>query len=130
MASVLSDAGKAELRKQIDTALQVHYGWIGRLSAAISSGMPRDDLDEARRPDICPLGVWLTRDISPALRTMDLYEQTCALHADFHVAVADVLALVVRGDRPEAEHSFKSGMFADVALRLRAKLNEWRAHAE
>lgn len=126
---VLSSADQSALKQQITAAIAAHHAWMGRLKTAADYGRSSVDVATTQREDACPIGQWLTRDISPALRARPLYERTRTLHASFHREAARVLDLGLKRDERAKTELADGGQFARVAGELRRTLYDWLAEA-
>ena len=137
LGETLTDAGhatlsaeqRAELREQVELAMQTHYRWIERLNAAVATGESPYDIAVVAREDLCPVGIWLTTTISESLRTMPLYYVTKSRHAVFHRSMARLLAAAA-ARQPQAALSMRpDGDMTMVAASLLRTLNDWLAIA-
>ena len=88
---VLTDTDKSTLKQQITAAIAAHHAWMGRLRTAAEYGRSSVDVQTTAKEDACPIGIWLTRDISPSLKARPLYARSRTLHAQFHKEAARVL---------------------------------------
>jgi hypothetical protein len=121
---VLTDADKGTLKQQITAAIAAHHAWMGRLRTAAEYGRSSVDVATTAKEDACPIGIWLTRDISPSLKARPLYARSRTLHAQFHKEAARVLTLALARD-PRAKGELADGAFAQVASDLRHTLYDW-----
>jgi hypothetical protein len=122
---VLSDTDKTTLKQQITAAIAAHHAWMGRLKTAAEYGRSSVDVTTTAKEDVCPIGIWLTREISPSLKARPLYDRTRGLHAGFHREAARVLGLALARD-PKAKTELAEGSaFAHVAGELRRTLYDW-----
>jgi len=123
--AVLSDADKSTLKQQITAAIAAHHAWMGRLKTAAEYGRSSIDVATTQKDDVCPVGIWLTREISPSLKARPLYERTRTLHAQFHREAARILTLALARD-PNAKNELADGRaFSRVATDLRGTLYDW-----
>lgn len=67
--AVLSDPDKSTLKQQITAAIAAHHAWMGRLRTAADYGRSSVDVETTAKEDVCPIGVWLTREISRVSQT-------------------------------------------------------------
>ena len=123
--AVLTEADKSTLKQQITAAIAAHHAWMGRLRTAAEYGRSSVDVATTSKEDACPIGIWLTRDISPSLKARPLYARSRTLHAQFHKEAARVLTLALARD-PRAKSELAEGSpFAAVAGELRHTLYDW-----
>jgi len=123
--AVLTDADKSTLKQQITAAIAAHHAWMGRLRTAAEYGRSSVDVATTQKEDACPIGIWLTRDISSTLKARPLYSRSRALHAQFHKEAARVLALALARDPRAKSELAEGGTFASVAGELRHTLYDW-----
>lgn len=124
---MLSEADQAVLKQQITAAIAAHHAWMGRLRTAAEYGRSSVDVETTAKEDVCPIGIWLTRDISPALKARPLYARSRTLHAQFHKEAARVLGLALARDPRAKSELAEGGAFAHVAGELRRTLYDWLA---
>ncbi len=122
---VLSDADKAVLKQQITAAIAAHHAWMGRLKTAAEYGRSSVDVETTAKEDACPIGIWLTREISPSLKSRPLYGRTRTLHAQFHKEASRVLGLALARDSRAKSELAEGGAFTHVANELRRTLYDW-----
>jgi chemoreceptor zinc-binding protein len=123
--AVLTDADKSTLKQQITAAIAAHHAWMGRLRTAAEYGRSSVDVETTSKEDACPIGIWLTRDISPSLKARPLYARSRTLHAQFHKEAARVLTLALARDPRAKTELAEGGTFAAVAGELRHTLYDW-----
>jgi hypothetical protein len=123
--AVLTDADKSTLKQQITAAIAAHHAWMGRLRTAAEYGRSSVDVETTSKEDACPIGIWLTRDISPPLKARPLYARSRTLHAQFHKEAARVLTLALARDPRAKSELAEGGAFAAVAGELRHTLYDW-----
>jgi hypothetical protein len=126
----LSAAERAELRGQVDAAIEKHFEWMYLMQEALATGELPPNLEHVGVDDQCSIGIWLNSTISPRLRNMPLYHVTRSRHAVFHRSMARLFAAVAAG-RPEAAQSLRpDGDVSMVAASLLRTLSDWRAVAD
>src|ERR1700681_3894307 len=123
--AVLTDADKITLKQQITAAIAAHHAWMGRLRTAAEYGRSSVDVATTSKEDACPIGIWLTRDISPSLKARPLYARSRTQHAQFHKEAARVLTLALARDARAKSELAEGGTFAQVASELRHTLYDW-----
>jgi hypothetical protein len=124
---VLTDSDKSTLKQQITAAIAAHHAWMGRLRTAAEYGRSSVDVQTTGKEDACPIGIWLTRDITAALKARPLYARSRSLHAQFHREAARVLTLALARDTRAKSELGEGGTFAQVASDLRHTLYDWLA---
>ena len=122
---VLTDADQVTLKQQITAAIAAHHAWMGRLRTAAEYGRSSVDVETPAKEDACPIGIWLTRDISPPLKARPLYARSRTLHAQFHKEAARVLTLALARDPRAKSELADGGTFSAVAGELRHTLYDW-----
>jgi hypothetical protein len=122
---VLSDTDKITLKQQITAAIAAHHAWMGRLKTAAEYGRSSVDVETTAKEDVCPIGIWLTREISPGLKARPLYARSRTLHAQFHKEAARVLGLALARDARAKSELAEGSAFAAVASELRRTLYDW-----
>ncbi|HYW53945.1 MAG TPA: CZB domain-containing protein [Dongiaceae bacterium] len=123
--AVLSDADKSTLKQQITAAIAAHHAWMGRLKTASDYGRSSVDVETTAKEDVCPIGIWLTREISPSLKARPLYTRTRTLHAQFHKEASRTLGLALARDPRARTELTEGGAFTHVANELRRTLYDW-----
>jgi hypothetical protein len=126
----ISDTDRSVLKHQITAAIAAHHDWMGRLKTAAEYGRSSVDVATTEKEDACPIGQWLTRDISSSLRSMPLYTRTRGLHHDFHKEAARVLGLALARDARAKTELAQGGAFTHVANELRRALYDWLGEIE
>ena len=116
--------------RQIDAAIATHDKWKTDLMAAIKAGSSELTPDDVRADDRCAFGKWLD-SVGPDLRASLHYERVRDLHARFHEAAADVLALAVGGKGPQALVSLEFGSdYVSASVLLVDEMEFWRAELQ
>ena len=123
----ISDADRSVLNRQVIAAIASHHAWMGRLKTAAELGRSSVDVATTEKEDACPIGQWLTREVSPVLKAMPLYARTRTLHAQFHKDAARVLGLALARDPRAKTELAAGGVFSHTANELRRALNDWLA---
>jgi len=122
---VLSETDKSTLKQQITAAIAAHHAWMGRLKTAAEYGRSSVDVETTAKDDVCPIGIWLTREISPALKARPLYSRSRSLHAQFHREAARVLGMALARDTRAKGELAEGSAFTAVASELRRTLYDW-----
>jgi hypothetical protein len=113
--------------RQINAAILAHDAWKARLLAAVESGSSEFQPDTVRADHLCAFGQWF-QSAEPELRNSLHYERVGALHAQFHEAAAQVLALALSGRGPQALTSLEFGSdYVRASVLLVDELEFWRA---
>jgi len=78
------------------------------------------------KDDVCKFGQWLYS--LPAEEQKAKHFQTVKLlHAEFHKAAAEVLGLVLKGNKPEASKCMEyGGTYFSASGKLQLELNRWK----
>jgi Chemoreceptor zinc-binding domain len=126
----ISDTDRSVLKHQITAAIAAHHDWMGKLKTAAEYGRSSIDVATTEKEDQCPIGQWLTREVSPALKAMPLYARTRSLHAQFHKEAARVLGMSLARDPRAKTELAQGGSFANVANELRRSLYDWLTEVE
>jgi hypothetical protein len=110
----------------LDHAIAAHAKWKFRLREAIKTGTSEWAVTTVRPDDLCEFGKWLNT-LPLADRMTKDWREVKTLHAKFHVAAADVLALAIAGRKSEADTSMApGGAFADVSSKLVRTITDWK----
>ena len=125
--SVLTDTDKSTLKQQITAAIAAHHAWMGRLRTAAEYGRSSVDVQTTGKEDACPIGIWLTRDITASLKARPLYAKSRSLHAQFHKEASRTLGLALARDPRAKSELAEGGTFTHVANELRRTLYDWLA---
>jgi hypothetical protein len=113
--------------REINAAIVAHDEWKARLLAAIQAGSSDLEPDQIRADHLCAFGKWLY-SVGPDLKASLHYERVCDLHARFHNAAADVLALAIDGKGPQALTSLEFGSeYVNASVLLVDEMEFWRA---
>jgi hypothetical protein len=112
--------------REIDVAIAAHDKWKADLLAAIEAGSSELEPDSVRADDRCAFGKWLN-SVGPDLKASLHYERVRDLHARFHEAAADVLALAVGGKGRQALTSLEFGSdYVKASVLLVDEIQFWR----
>ncbi len=110
----------------LDHAIAAHAKWKFRLREAIKTGQSEWTVEKVRPDDLCEFGKWLN-SLPMNDRMMNEWGEVKTLHARFHVAAADVLALALAGRKSEADTAMApGGTFADVSTKLVRIITDWK----
>lgn len=113
------------VRDQITAAIAAHGKWKTRLKSAIGQGTSEFSPATVRLDNACDFGKWL-RSAGPEARKSEHFHHAVALHAEFHKAAADVLALALAGKKDEAEAKLDlGGEFAHLSAELTREMSAW-----
>jgi methyl-accepting chemotaxis protein len=115
----------SNVHDQITAAIAAHGKWKTRLKSAIGQGTSEFAPATVRRHDACDFGKWL-QSAGPGAKSSPHYGHAVALHAQFHEAAAEVLALALAGKKAEAEAKLGSGSaFAHSSAELTREMSAW-----
>jgi hypothetical protein len=116
--------------REINAAIQAHDEWKERLLAAVEAGSSDLHPDQVREDGLCVFGQWLA-SAAADLRASLHYERVRDLHAQFHRAAADVLALALSGKGPQALTSLEFGSeYIRASVLLVDEMEFWRAELQ
>lgn len=111
----------------IDNAVLAHGAWRQRLSSAIATGSSEFAAAQVKVDNRCDFGKWFY-SLPPAVRATEGAKSVQKLHAEFHVAAAEVLALVAQGRVEDAKLGMGSkGEYASISGQLVLALMLWKA---
>ena len=101
------------------------------LRDAIDTGTSDIDTSTAGRDNLCEFGKWLHSDVPASQKGSPHYTACVTLHAQFHKAAAEVLALALRGKKDEADQLLKasSSPFNSASAALTHEMMAWKQAA-
>lgn len=115
--------------EEISKSIGAHGLWKGRLQEAITSGKSDWTVAMVRSDSACDFGRWfdsLPEQVRMSRRGIRIRE----LHAGFHHAAAEVLALALVGKREQARDAMGSASeFGNLSAQLTLALMEWKKTA-
>ncbi len=110
----------------LDAAISAHGRWKHRLRDLIQSGKSDIDPATATRDDACELGKWL-KGYFPNAEEQAIYDRVKARHAEFHLAVGQVIQLAAAKKRSEAEKSMGlSSPYSNASTALTLEIMNWK----
>jgi hypothetical protein len=111
---------------KITKFIAAHAKWKHQLKTAIDTAQSNQTADDVAHEDRCEFGLWLLSLPKEDQNTAQ-WQKVRSLHADFHKAAADVLAMALAGkkDDANAEMAF-GGNFAKVSANLTVAMTEWK----
>lgn len=92
----------------LSEAIETHTAWRVRLRAAVHGADPLD-VAEIVRDDRCALGTWLKGEGAQRFADTPEFRRALQQHQRFHLAAAEVAALINEGRREEAEARMAAG---------------------
>jgi hypothetical protein len=117
------------LKEQLTAGIAAHGLWKGKLRAAIDSGV--SDLHSAviRDDHHCNFGKWLHGAyIEPKDKATKSYATCADLHRRFHLAAADIVALVEAGNKQKASEGLNgNGQFNSISSELTGAMMSWKS---
>jgi hypothetical protein len=115
------------LHDEIRKAIGVHGVWKSRLMTAIEAGKSEFVPDKVCKDNLCDFGQWLHgTSLPPEVKKMPEFETCRRLHADFHLAAAEVLRLAISGKKPQALAAIgPATKYANVSSDLTRTLSKW-----
>lgn len=98
------------------TAIDAHMKWKERLHDHVA-GRSSEPLDEhsVARDDLCALGQWLKGDGAKTFGGTAAFNHLCSVHASFHAAAGQIVALNAAGKQVEALHMLEEGAYAQAS---------------
>ena len=109
-----------------DRAIAAHARWKYRLFQAINTGQSDWTVSQVQLDSKCEFGEWLNSR-PPAEANSERCEEIRSLHAQFHAAASEVLALALAGRKEEAQAAIALGSpFAAVSAELTMALSDWK----
>jgi hypothetical protein len=105
------------------TAIDAHMKWKERLRDHIA-GVSDETLDSrvVTRDDLCTLGTWIVSEGEKRFAGSSAFEHLKRVHARFHAAAGNIVALAAVGRKDEAMAMLEEGEYAqasdDIAIAL------------
>ena len=116
----------ATLHEQIPKAITAHGVFKVRLGQMVEAGTSEMTPAVAAADDQCPLGQWLYSGIDPAAKGNPHYQTVKDLHATFHRAAGDIVALSAAHKRSDALAAMEMGStFKQASAKLVIALSAW-----
>jgi hypothetical protein len=113
-------------QEQIQKAITAHGVFKVRLGQLVETGGTEMSAATAGADDQCPLGQWLHNGLDPAMKARPQYQTVKDLHATFHHAAGDVVALSAARKRTEALGAMEMGStFKQASAKLVIALTNW-----
>lgn len=105
------------------TAIDSHIKWKERLHDHVA-GRSAEALDEqsVTRDDLCALGQWINSEGTQIHGGTPAFEHLRGVHARFHGAAGQVVALAAAGRNDEALHMLEEGDYAQASDEVTAAL--------
>ena len=116
----------ATLREQIQKAITAHGVFKVRVGQMVEAGTAEMTPQVAAADNQCPLGQWLYGGLDASARSSPQYQSVKELHATFHKAAGDVVALSAARKRTEAMAALEMGStFKQSSSKLVIALSNW-----
>jgi len=116
----------ATLQEQIQKAITAHGIFKVRVGQMVEAGRNDMTAAAAASDNHCPLGQWLYMTIDPAAKANPHYVTVRELHATFHKAAGEVVALSLARKRTEALEAMEmSSTFKQTSAKLVIALTAW-----
>ena len=116
----------ATLQEQIQKAITAHGVFKVRLGQMVEAGGTEMTAAVAASDDQCPFGQWLYSGLGPADKADPNYQIVKDLHATFHRAAGDVVALSLARKRTDALAAMEMGStFKQTSAKLVIALTTW-----
>lgn len=98
------------------TAIDAHMKWKERLHDHIA-GRSTDPLDthSVTRDDLCALGMWIKVEGATTFGGTAAFDHLRSVHAKFHSAAGNIIALNAVGHKDEALHMLEAGDYAKAS---------------
>jgi hypothetical protein len=112
--------------EKITKFIAAHAKWKHHLKAAIDTSQSDKTVEDVAPEDRCEFGKWLL-SLPKQEQATDQWQKVRTLHAEFHKAAGDVLAMALAGKRDEANAAMAfGGKFARISANLTVAMSEWR----
>jgi hypothetical protein len=119
-------AGAGSPQEQIRKAITAHGVFKVRLSLVVEAGTADMTAAVAAADNLCPVGQWLYAGLEPSAKASPHYETVRELHATFHRAAGEVMALSLARKRGEALAAMETpSTFKQASDKLVAALAAW-----
>jgi len=116
----------ATLQEQIQKAITAHGVFKVRVGQMVEAGTAEMTPQVAAADNQCPLGQWLYGGLDASARSSPQYQSVKELHATFHQAAGDVVALSAARKRTEAMAALEMGYtFKQSSSKLVIALSNW-----
>jgi hypothetical protein len=116
----------ATLQEQLQKAITAHGVFKVRIGQMVDAGTPDMTAQVAGADNQCPFGQWLYGGIDPSAKSSPHYQTVKDLHATFHKAAAEVVALSLARKRGEAAAAMEMGStFKQASGKLVIALSTW-----
>ncbi len=114
-------------KEAIESALQAHAQWKGRLESAVATGRSEFEPDVVRQDNACQFGKWLYAFPKEEMENGD-YKKVKALHAEFHATAGAILKLALAGKKGEAQRELEAGgNYRRATGKLVLALESWKS---
>ncbi|CUH85823.1 hypothetical protein TM5383_03066 [Thalassovita mediterranea] len=113
------------LHVALQSALKAHGAWKQRMVRAVANKNTHIAIDELRMAEVSEFGRFLM-DLPLALQSSENLAEVRRLHADLHVAAAEVAFLVKQGKHAEARAAISNGAFPQISGALNQALVRWQ----
>jgi type II secretory pathway component PulM len=116
----------ATLAEQIQKSITAHGVFKVRLGQMVEAGTSEMTAAVAASDNQCPFGQWLYNGLDPAVKASVHYQTVKDLHATFHHAAGEVVALSAARKRTEALAAMEMGTtFKQTSAKLVIALTGW-----
>jgi hypothetical protein len=117
------------LKNLLFEAMTTHVCCKDCLRHAMETGVCNPPADTIRQETMCEFGKWLDRaDLASEITDSPHYINIREIHANFHTAAADVMAMVEVGNTEHARQMMlEDGNYTMHANRLRREFLSWVA---
>jgi cephalosporin hydroxylase len=110
-------------------ALSIHVCCKEGLREAIETGIPHPPSGMIRSNVMCEFGQWLnSSDLSIEISSSQHHANIQKIHADFHIAAAEIMELVEIGETQQAKQMMLlGGKYTLQANKLKTEILNWVA---
>ncbi|HVO75695.1 MAG TPA: CZB domain-containing protein [Ignavibacteriaceae bacterium] len=113
-------------KEVIDNALSAHVQWKKKLQEVLDTGKSEFKVSIVKKDDQCQFGQWL-KNLSEQEKKSPEYGRVSELHAQFHLAAAEILDLALKGKKEEAQKKLQlGGGYGQISGKLVLALQTWR----
>lgn len=109
----------------LQSALKAHGAWKQRMIRAVARKNTHVTIEELRMAEISDFGRFLM-ELPLELQQSERLAEVRRLHADLHIAAAEVAFMMKQGKHAEARAAMSSGAFPQISAALNQALVRWQ----
>ncbi|MCG7493253.1 CZB domain-containing protein [Thalassobius sp. Cn5-15] len=109
----------------LQSALKAHGAWKQRMIRAVARKNTHVTIEELRMAEVSEFGRFLM-DLPLSLQQSEYLAEVRRLHADLHIAAAEVAFMVKQGKHDEARAAMSTGAFPQISAALNQALVRWQ----